>query len=194
MLRWLLGLGVCVAMSGSALNNAMAEDKPSSDSKALAFSMKQLDGKPADLKKYAGKVVLFVNVASFCGYTKQYEGLQGLFDKYKDQGLVVVGVPCNQFGAQEPGSSTEIAEFCKKNYGVTFDMLEKVDVNGEGACDLYKYLTSVETKPKGKGKVSWNFEKFLLNRKGEVVGRYGSGVAPDAKELVSAIESAVAEK
>ncbi|MFO1062852.1 MAG: glutathione peroxidase [Pirellulales bacterium] len=173
------------------MSTATAEENGSGDGKALSFSMKELSGKPVDLKKYQGKVVLFVNVASFCGYTKQYSGLEALFEKYKDKGLVVIGVPCNQFGSQEPGSATEIAEFCQKNYGVTFDMLEKVDVNGDKACDLYKYLTNVETNRKGKGKVSWNFEKFLVDRTGQVVGRYGSGVEPDSKELTEAVEKAL---
>lgn len=165
---------------------------------SLSFTMKSLKGEPVELSKYAGKVVLFVNVASKCGATPQYEGLQSLYKKYADKGLVVVGVPCNQFGGQEAGSSKEIQEFCTSKYSVTFDMLEKVNVNDDSskdirACDLYKYLTSQDAKPAGKGPVKWNFEKFILDRKGNVVGRFATKVAPDNAELVAAIEKALAE-
>lgn len=168
-----------------------AEDKSGDVPAVLKFKMKNLAGEEVDLAKYQGKVVLFVNVASRCGYTPQYEGLQALHEKYKDKGLVIVGVPCNQFGAQEPGTSTEIAEFCKANYGVTFDLLEKVDVNGDSQCDLYKHLTSKETNPKSAGKVKWNFEKFLIGRDGAIAGRFGSGVSPDSAELIKAVEEAL---
>lgn len=159
----------------------------------LANTMKSLEGEPVELAKYEGKVVLFVNVASKCGYTNQYTGLQELHDKYKDKGLAVVGVPCNQFGGQEPGSNKEIQEFCSSKYKVTFDMLDKVDVKGDKASPLYQQLTAVDTKPKGKGDVSWNFEKFLVNKKGEVIGRYASAVKPDSPELIKALEAALAE-
>jgi glutathione peroxidase len=157
--------------------------------------MKNIDGKSVDLSQYEGKFVLFVNVASRCGYTKQYTGLQQLHEKYAEKGLAVVGVPCNQFGAQEPGTNEEIKQFCSSKYSVTFDMLDKVNVNDDSsgkACPLYGYLTGVDTKPAGKGKVKWNFEKFLLDRKGNVVGRFGSGVEPTSKELTEAIEKALA--
>jgi glutathione peroxidase len=162
--------------------------------KALSFKMESLDGKPVDLKQYSGKVVLIVNVASECGLTGQYEGLQKIYDKYKDKGLVVLGFPCNQFGSQEPGSSKEISEFCKKNYGVTFDLFQKVEVNGDKACDLYRYLTSQDTKPKGKGKISWNFEKFVLNREGEVVARFAPQTEPEDAALIATIEKELAAK
>lgn len=160
----------------------------------LNFKMKRLDGKEANLADYAGKVVLIVNVASECGYTPQYAGLQKLHEKYASQGLAVVGVPANEFGGQEPGSNEQIAGFCKKNYGVTFDMLAKVVVKGDGQTPLYKHLTSKETNPKFAGQVKWNFEKFLIGRNGEIVGRFGSGVEPDAKELTGAIEAELAKK
>jgi glutathione peroxidase len=161
--------------------------------------MKSLGGESVDLSKYEGKVVLFVNVASKCGYTKQYTGLQKLHETYGEKGLVVVGVPCNQFGGQEPGSSEEIKSFCSSKYNVTFDLLEKVNVNDDSgksgkACDLYKYLTSVDTKPAGKGPVKWNFEKFLVDRKGNVVARFGSAATPESAEMTSAIEKALADK
>jgi glutathione peroxidase len=160
----------------------------SQDKSALRFTMESLDGKEVDLSKYQGKVVLIVNVASKCGLTPQYEQLQKLHEKYADQGLAILGFPCNQFAGQEPGAAAEIAEFCKKNYGVGFDMFAKVDVNGEKAADLYKLLTSLETKPTGAGNISWNFEKFVLDKDGFVVGRFGPRTKPDAPEVVELIE------
>lgn len=155
----------------------------------LSGEMKKLDGSTVNLADYKGKVVLVVNVASRCGYTKQYKGLQQLHDTYKDKGLVVLGVPANDFGAQEPGSDAEIATFCSANYGVTFDMLSKVSVKGPGKVPLYAALTeSVDPK----GEVSWNFEKFLIGRDGKVLGRFKSGVAPEDAALVKAIEAALA--
>lgn len=160
----------------------------------LNFKMKSLDGKEVDLSQYQGKVVLFVNVASQCGYTPQYKGLQALHDKYSAKGLAVVGVPCNQFGGQEPGSSEEIATFCSKNYGVKFDMLEKVDVKGGGQTPLYKYLTSAEKNPRFSGPIKWNFTKFLVGRDGAIIGRYEPKVAPESEELTKAIEAALDAK
>ena len=168
--------------------------KPASSQapQALAHEMKSLQGKEVKLaEKYDNKVVLIVNVASECGLTPQYEELQALHKKYAKRGLAVLGFPCNQFGRQEPGSSEEIQAFCKQNYGVEFDMFEKVEVNGDGACDLYKYLTKLDTKPQGAGKISWNFEKFLLGRDGEVVARFGPRTSPSDKEVTSAIEAAL---
>ena len=153
--------------------------------------MKSLAGKEIDLSSYRGKVVLIVNVASECGLTPQYEQLQALHDKYAGDGLAILGFPCNQFGKQEPGSASEIQEFCRVNYGVKFKMFEKVEVNGDGACDLYKHLTGLDTKPKGKGKVSWNFEKFLLDRKGEVIGRFEPSAKPDTPEIIAQIQGAL---
>ena len=158
---------------------------------ALSFKATSIEGKPVELSKYQGKVVVIVNVASKCGLTPQYDGLQALYEKYKDKGLVVLGFPCNQFGGQEPGTATEIKEFCSSKYKVTFDMFDKVDVNGEGASDLYKYLTAQETKPAEKGKITWNFEKFLIGKKGEVVGRFSPRTAPDDKAFLAAIEKAL---
>jgi len=171
----------------------MADEKKTEVPKSLSFKMNNLEEESVDLAKYAGKVVVFVNVASKCGYTKQYAGLEKLYKTYKDKGLVIVGVPCNQFGAQEAGTNKEIRTFCTSTYDVTFDMLAKVDVKNSTACDLYKYLTAQETTPLGKGDVKWNFEKFVLDRKGNVVGRFGSSVAPESKEFVSLIESALAK-
>jgi glutathione peroxidase len=161
---------------------------------ALNFKMKKLDGKEVNLADYKGKVVLFVNVASQCGYTPQYKGLAELHEKFGKSGLAIIGVPANEFGKQEPGTDKEIAQFCEKNYGVKFDMLSKVVVKGEGQCPLYKYLTSKDTNPKFAGDVKWNFEKFLIGRDGEIVGRYKSAVEPMSEELVGDIEKALAAK
>ena len=139
-------------------------------------------------------MALFVNVASRCGYTKQYKGLEALYQSHKAAGFTIVGVPCNQFGEQEPGDAKEIAQFCEINYGVTFPLFAKVDVNGEGACALYKYLTALETKPQGAGPIGWNFEKFLVNRKGEVVARFNPRTKPDAPEVIARIEAELAAK
>ncbi len=160
----------------------------------LRSVMKSLDGEEIDLTQYNGKVLLIVNVASNCGYTGQYEQLQQLHERYAEQGLAILGFPCNQFLGQEPGTAREIKEFCRANYGVTFDMFDKVDVNGEGACDLYKYLTSLDAKPKGAGKIGWNFEKFIVDRRGFVVGRFGAGAKPDAPEIIELIEQELARK
>jgi glutathione peroxidase-family protein/outer membrane protein assembly factor BamB len=167
------------------------EEKP----KALDFDMKTIAGDQVNLAdKYKGKVVLVVNVASKCGLTPQYSGLQSLHKRFGSKGLAVLGFPCNQFGGQEPGSEAEIMEFCDANYGVEFDMFSKIDVNGNGSSDLYKHLTSLETKPQGPGKISWNFEKFLIGRDGKVIARFDPRTSPNDKELVKAIEAALAEK
>lgn len=160
----------------------------------LEFTMKGIDGKDVELSKYKGKVVLFVNVASKCGYTKQYKGLQALYEKNEKDGLVIVGVPANEFGKQEPGTDDEIQKFCSSKYSVTFPMLSKVVVKGDGICPLYKYLTSKDTNSKFAGEIKWNFEKFLVNRKGEVVGRYASAVEPDSDELTKAVADELAKK
>jgi glutathione peroxidase len=177
--------------------SAKATDAPkgkAADS-ILNEEMETLEGKKVNLaEKYKGKVVLLVNVASKCGNTKQYKPLEELHEKYADQGLAIIGVPCNQFGKQEPGTSEEIAEFCEKNYGVKFDMLGKVDVNGDDATPLYKKLTAKETDPEFAGKITWNFEKFLFDRDGNVVARFAPKTQPDSKEVVAAIEKELAKK
>ena len=158
---------------------------------ALDFDMKANDGKEVSLSKYSGKAVLFVNVASKCGMTPQYEQLQALHEEYADKGLAIVGVPCNQFSGQEPGTDEEILAFCKKNYGVEFDLMSKVDVNGDKQCDLYAHLTSLDLKPQGTGDVKWNFEKFILDRSGNPVARFSSRTKPDDKAFLAAIDSAL---
>lgn len=156
---------------------------------ALNFKMKTIAGQDADLAQYKGKVVLMVNVASKCGLTPQYEELEAMHEKLKDKGLVVLGFPCNQFGKQEPGTDAQIAEFCSETYKVKFPMFSKVEVNGEGAAPLYKYLTSLNTAPAPTGKISWNFEKFVIGKNGEVVARFAPRTAPDSKEVMDVIEA-----
>jgi glutathione peroxidase len=171
-----------------------AQNQPAGVTKvpaSLNFTMKRIDGKPIDLSKYQGRVVLMVNVASECGYTPQYAGLEELHRKYAAKGLSVLGFPSNDFGAQEPGSDPQIAEFCKKNYGVEFDMFSKIVVRGAGQAALYHYLT---THPKFAGQVDWNFEKFLIGRNGEVIGRFKSEIEPLSKPMVAAIENALASQ
>jgi len=155
----------------------------------LNFKMETLDGKPVNLSKYQGKVVLFVNVASRCGLTPQYKELEALHEKYGKDGLAIVGVPANEFGSQEPGTNEEIAKFCSTKYKVKFDMLSKVVVKGEGICPLYKYLTSKETNPTFAGEIGWNFTKFLIGKNGEVVNRFEPRVKPDAPVVIAAIEA-----
>ena len=156
---------------------------------ALDYKMKTIKGETVDLEDYEGNVVLIVNTASQCGLTPHYEGLQSLYEKYKDKGFVVLGFPCNQFGSQEPGSDADIAKFCKASYGVSFPMFSKIEVNGEGAAPLYKHLTSVDAKPRGKGPVKWNFEKFVIDREGHVAARFKHGTNPNDAELLKTIES-----
>lgn len=156
------------------------------------FTMASIDGDDVDLKSYEGKALLIVNVASKCGLTPHYKGLEALYQAHKDSGLVVLGFPCNQFGAQEPGTEAEIKEFCSTNYGVSFPMFSKVDVNGDDRHPLYSYLTSAASKPEGAGDISWNFEKFVIGKDGQVVNRFGPRTEPEDGELVSALKDAMA--
>jgi glutathione peroxidase len=156
---------------------------------ALDFKMESLDGKPVELSKYHGKVVLIVNVASKCGLTPQYKALEAVYEKYNKNGFVILGFPANNFGKQEPGTNEEISEFCSKNYGVKFDMFSKISVKGDDQCALYQYLTSKQTDPKFAGPITWNFEKFLINRKGEIVARFPPRTKPDAPQVLKAIET-----
>ena len=153
--------------------------------------MKTLEGKDVDLSEYKGKVVLIVNTASKCGLTPQYKQLQELHSKYEAKGLKILGFPCNQFGGQEPGTAKQISEFCTKNYGVEFEMFSKVDVNGDKQAGLYKYLNNLDLKPAGKGKIKWNFEKFILDRNGNPIARFGPRVKPDSEEVLKVINDAL---
>ena len=151
------------------------------------FTMQSIDGTQAPLSAYKGKVLLLVNVASKCGYTPQYAGLQSLYEKYQNKGLVVVGIPANNFGGQEPGSNEEIKTFCTRNYNVTFPMMSKVSVKGEDQAPLYRYLTQTA------GDVKWNFTKFLVAKDGRVITKFDSAVKPDSPELAAAVEKALSE-
>jgi len=155
------------------------------------FTVTTIDGANKPLKDYAGKVLLLVNVASQCGLTPQYAGLQALHEKYKERGFAVLGFPCNQFGSQEPGSEGQIKTFCETKFGVTFPMFSKLEVNGAGRDPLYAYLTAQPTQPDGPGDVVWNFAKFLVGKDGAVVARFAPTATPDSTELSGAIEQAL---
>ena len=146
------------------------------------YSAQRLDGHEESLSAYRGQVLLIVNTASQCGFTPQYAGLESLYEKLHGSGLAILGFPCNQFGAQEPGSEAEIGQFCLKNYGVTFPMFAKIEVNGEGAHPLYKYLKDAKPGLLGTEAIKWNFTKFLIDRNGEPVARYAPQVKPDELE------------
>jgi len=155
------------------------------------FTMRDIDGKDVTVSAFKGKVLLIVNVASKCGFTGQYEGLQKLYTTYTNRGLVVLGFPANDFLRQEPGTDAEIKNFCTLTYGVTFPMFAKISVKGKDIHPLYAFLTSKESNPKFGGAISWNFNKFLIGRDGTVVGRFGSRTKPDDKELIAAVEQAI---
>lgn len=176
-------------------SSAMAQATPgaAAPGSALDFKMKDIHGAEVDLAKHKGKVVLLVNVASRCGYTPQYEQLQALHERFSEKGLVVIGVPCNDFGGQEPGSEAEIKEYCSSKFNVKFDLLGKVSVKGADACPLYKYLTAAETNPEFAGPIKWNFTKFLIDKSGKVVARYESKVKPDDASVIKMIEGALAK-
>ena len=155
------------------------------------FTMKSIDGQPVSLKSYNGKVVMLVNVASKCGFTPQYAGLESLYEKYKDRGFVIVGVPANNFAQQEPGTNEEIKTFCSRKYNVTFPMMSKVSVLGEDQTPLYRFLTDKSTDPHYSGDIKWNFTKFLFDRNGNPVARFEPATTPDSAEVQSAIEAAL---
>jgi glutathione peroxidase len=185
MLRRLLALALVPALLGAL--PALADDKEADS--VLDFKVKDIDGKDVDLAKYKGDVILIVNVASKCGYTPQYEGLESIYEKYKDQGFTVLGFPANEFGAQEPGSDAEIKEFCTSTYDVKFPMFSKIVVKGDGKAPLYQFLTE-----KHGGEIPWNFTKFLVGRDGKVIARFEPKDAPESEKVTEAIEKALAEK
>ena len=163
----------------------------------LDFVVKDINGKDVDLKQYKGKVVMIVNVASKCGFTPQYTALEAVYEKYKDQGFVILGFPANNFGHQEPGSDSEILQFCTSKYMVKFPMMSKISVkdDGEGAkAPLYKYLTSKDTSGDFAGEITWNFNKFLVDRNGNLIARFNSPTKPDSEKVTKEIEAALAAK
>ena len=155
------------------------------------FTLKSIDGKPVSLSEYHGKVLLLVNVASKCGFTPQYAGLESLYEKYKGQGLVIVGIPANNFGGQEPGTNEEIKKFCSNKYNVSFTMMAKVSVLGPDKTPLYVYLTDKSTDPKLAGDIKWNFTKFLFDRNGNPVARFEPDVTPESPQVTAAVEAAL---
>ncbi len=174
----------------------MSDSAPSAELKnksVLDFKMKDIDGKDVKLKKYKGNVLLVVNTASKCGFTPQYEGLEATYKKYKDQGFSVLGFPANNFNGQEPGSNEEIKEFCTTKYKVTFPMFAKISVKGDDQDPLYKFLTSKETNPNFAGDITWNFNKFLIDKKGNVVARFSTKEKPDGEAVTQAIEKYLKE-
>lgn len=176
---------LCFALSlGLLAGTAMADSKGLYD-----LPIHTLDGKPTTLAEHKGKALLIVNVASKCGYTRQYKGLESVYKKYKSKGLVVLGFPCNQFGRQEPGSAEEIASFCEKNFGVTFPLYEKIDVNGDNRHPIYNLLAGKESP--FPGDIRWNFNKFLVGTDGKILKRYASRVEPNSSELSKDIETAL---
>lgn len=170
--------GILAAMAAAALGASSVHE----------FTMKSIDGKPTPLAQFKGKVMLVVNVASQCGFTYQYEGLERLYEKYKAQGFVIAGFPANNFGAQEPGTDSEIQTFCKSKYGVTFPMFSKISVTGADKAPLYKFLTGTGSE------IQWNFTKFLVDRNGKVIRRFEPDVEPESAEVISAVETALKQK
>jgi len=181
MRKLILILMLCVACASLS-----AEPKSIYD-----FTMRSIDGQHVSLKSYSGKVVLLVNVASKCGFTPQYAGLEALYEKYKDRGLVIVGIPANNFAQQEPGTDEEIKKFCSNKYNVTFPMMSKVSVLGDDKTPLYVFLTGKDTDPQFAGDIKWNFTKFLFDRNGNPVARFEPAITPDSPQVTAAIESAL---
>jgi glutathione peroxidase len=155
------------------------------------FTLKSIDGKPVSLSEYHGKVLMLVNVASKCGFTPQYAALESLYEKYKDQGLVIVGIPANNFGGQEPGTNEEIKKFCSTKYNVSFPMMSKVSVLGDDKTPLYTFLTDKSVNPQIGGDIKWNFTKFLFDRNGKPIARFEPNVTPDSPQVIAAVESAL---
>jgi glutathione peroxidase len=181
MLKTVVRLAAVVSLAASALSAASIYD----------YTINSIDGKPTPLSSYKGKVVLLVNVASRCGYTPQYTGLELLYEKNKDKGFVIVGVPANNFMSQEPGTNEEIKTFCKSKYDVQFPIMSKVSVKGSDKTPLYQYLTSAEQNPKTGGEIKWNFTKFLIGRDGQILARFEPAVTPEDPALTSAVSSAL---
>jgi len=187
-MSFLPSLAAALVLAAGASALATADEVPAS---VLAATMTSIDGKPFAFSQLKGQVILLVNVASKCGNTPQYTALEAMYEKYKGSGLVIVGVPANNFGAQEPGSNEEIKQFCTAKYNVSFPMLAKVSVKGDDICPLYKYLTTKSPKP---GEIGWNFAKFLVGRNGEVVDRFDPKAKPDDPKVVASVEKALAAK
>lgn len=197
LLLFIAAVGLVLGVGRLVIDQAHADEpKEQAATKvpaALDFEVETIEGDKLRLDTYHGDVVLIVNVASKCGLTPQYEQLQKLHEDYAKAGLSILGFPANNFGKQEPGSNEDIATFCEKNYGVEFDMFAKVSVAGDDQAPLYSFLTSEETNPKFAGKIQWNFDKFLVNREGEIIARFSPRTKPGSKEVVKAIKQALAK-
>ena len=184
----LIAFRACAAMTGSVVHAPTSRPAVTSP---LDFTVKDIDGKTVDLHQYRGKVVMLVNVASRCGFTPQYEGLEKLYTDKRSKGFVILGFPANNFGGQEPGSDAEIKTFCSAKYDVTFPMMSKVSVKGDDQAPLYKYLTSKETAGDFAGDIGWNFTKFLIDRNGNLIGRFASATKPSDAKLTDAVDAAL---
>jgi len=194
MKKLLIGVATFVAVSAAMLFLVKANVSTVEKEKVKSvydFTMKDTGGKDVKLEQFRGKVVMLVNVASKCGYTPQYDGLQKIYEQYKDRGFVILGFPANNFGAQEPGTNEEIVEFCRINYGVKFPLFSKISVKGEDKHPLYKYLTERETNPEFGGEIKWNFNKFLIGRDGKIIARFESADKPEDAKVTKAIEGAL---
>jgi glutathione peroxidase len=199
MKRFLIGMafGIVVATMVLLLVRAMKANAGSNGvGKGTAktvydFTLKNSKGQDVKLEEFRGKVVMLVNVASKCGYTPQYDGLQKIYERYRERGFTILGFPANNFGAQEPGTNEEIQEFCRINYGVTFPVFAKISVKGDDKHPLYKYLTERETNPEFAGEIKWNFNKFLVGRDGRIVARFDSADKPEDAKVTQAIEHAL---
>lgn len=196
---WKIGLGILVVLFVGGIGAAYAlgfifnpsPSMPPPEKSVYEFTMKDIDGKDVKLDAYKGKVALVVNVASKCGNTPQYEGLEALYEKYKDKGFVVLGFPANNFMGQEPGTDKEIKEFCTLTYKVKFPMFSKISVKGADQHPFYTYLTNKQTNPGFDGDITWNFEKFLVGKDGKVLARFSPKTKPDDPKVVEAIENAL---
>ena len=177
MKRLLLAVSFCMSLSAA--------------SSVYDFTLNSIDGQPAPLAAYKGKVLLLVNVASKCGFTPQYKELEAVYEKYKDRGLVIIGFPANNFMGQEPGTNAEIKDFCSRTYNVSFPMYSKISVLGDDKAPLYQWLTDKTANPSTAGEIKWNFTKFLVGRDGKVITRFETKVKPDAPEVISAIDAAL---
>ncbi len=173
-----------IVLAASAVSGYAAEN-------LYSFTPTSIDGKPSPLAAWKGKAMLLVNVASKCGFTPQYKGLEAVYEEFKNRGLVVVGFPANNFGGQEPGTNEEIKTFCSRTYNVTFPMMSKISVKGDDQAPLYHFLTSGAANPEIAGDIKWNFTKFLVDREGKVVARFEPAVTPDSPEVKAAIEKAL---
>ncbi|HMQ03476.1 MAG TPA: glutathione peroxidase [Pyrinomonadaceae bacterium] len=197
ILKWtgLIAAFLVIAAMGAAYWTGLAfnpsPSEPPKEKSMYEFTLKDIDGKDIKLEKYRGNVVMLVNTASRCGLTSQYEGLQAIYDQYKDRGFVVLGFPANNFLGQEPGTDQEIKDFCTLNYKVTFPMFSKISVRGSDQHPFYTFLTNERSNPGFSGEITWNFEKFLVDREGKMIARFSPRTEPKAAEVTEAIEKAL---